>query len=170
MKKMMLCLLAMSLLCGCQKTVTDTPEPDTNNVVENENQENQIKLADKYLEAFKEIVENPEAELSTELIANKLVEKNLVEASLVADMVEEGPLSGFTADVTGFSSAYRVGPMISTIPFVAYVFETENAESLINLLNENHDLRWNICTEAEDYAVTSVDNYVFVIMCSDSQG
>lgn len=177
MKKIFLCLLLGLMVCGCQ---SKTNEPlgnevgnETGNVVVNENETPDVvpteTLADKYAMVFKEVSTAEGEELTTENIANKLVAENLTEATLVVDPVEEGPLAGFTVDITGFKSAHKFSPMIGTIPFVAYVFETEDVESLVNLLNENHDLRWNICTEAENYSISTTDNFVFVIMCSDAQ-
>lgn len=175
MKKIFLILLTAMLVCGCQSVENQTPgneiEPDSGNVIVNE-ENNEVTdttetLADRYAMAFKEI-STLEEELTTEIIATKLVEEKLSEVNLVVDAVEEGPLAGFTVDITGFKSASKFSPMIGTIPFVAYVFETDDVNSLVELLNENYDLRWNICTEAENYSITTTDNYVFVIMCSNA--
>ena len=54
--------------------------------------------------------------------------------------------------------------MIGTIPFVAYIFKTDDVETLKKALDENHDMRWNICTEAEEYVVYDSGNIVFVAM------
>lgn len=173
MKKILLCLLVFLMLCGCQKKedpvidngVIDTPETENNNTVV----EDSTNLADKYSMLFKEVSTLEDETLSTEIIANKLVDEKLTEITLVVEAVEEGPLAGFTTDITGFDEGYRIAPMIGTIPFVGYVFKTSDTASLIHLLSDNYDLRWNICTEADNFSLSATDDYVFVIMCSDAQ-
>jgi hypothetical protein len=59
-------------------------------------------------------------------------------------------------------------PMIGTIPFVGYVFELDSADSVpsfIETLEANANPAWNICTEADETVIDSVDNLVFFVMC-----
>ena len=83
--------------------------------------------------------------------------------------VEEGWLNGFgDAEITGFKEGAMFGPMIGTIPFVGYVFELKDetdVNQFISILKSNADLRWNVCTEADEMAVCSVDKKVFFVMC-----
>ena len=60
------------------------------------------------------------------------------------------------------------GPMIGTIPFIGYVFtlaEGADVEAFKTLLTDNANLRWNICTAAEELVVESEGNTVFFLMC-----
>lgn len=73
-------------------------------------------------------------------------------------------ISGFQKEIKDFKTAYAIRPMIGTIPFVAYIFEVENANEFAEELKSSADLRWNICTEADEmHAVVSGD-YVFFVM------
>lgn len=85
--------------------------------------------------------------------------------------VEPGFLNGFNDEITGFSEGAMFGPMIGTIPFVGYVFtisDTKNVASFIDTLKASANLRWNICTEAEEMVVGSSGNKVFFVMCPKS--
>lgn len=58
-------------------------------------------------------------------------------------------------------------PMIGSA-FVGYIFELPDgtdAESFIKTLEENANLRWQICVSAEQMVVGSVGNKVFFVMC-----
>ena len=83
--------------------------------------------------------------------------------------VEPGLLSGFdNFEVTGFEKGAMFGPMMGTIPFVGYVFqlaEGTDVEAFKSSLKENANLRWNICTEAEELHVENDGNTVFFVMC-----
>lgn len=86
--------------------------------------------------------------------------------------VEEGLLTGFgNAEITGFEEGVMFGPVISTIPFIGYVFEVADeasAESLVALLSENANQRWNVCTEAEETVIGTAGDKVFFVMCPKS--
>ena len=54
--------------------------------------------------------------------------------------------------------------MISTIPFLGYIFTLEEGadiDSFIKTLKSNADLNWNICTSAEEITVGNVGQFVF---------
>lgn len=86
--------------------------------------------------------------------------------------VEPGLLNGFgNAEITGFSEGAMFGPMIGTIPFIGYIFTLEDGtdvEAFKDNLKTNGDLRWNICTEADEMVVESTGNKVFFVMCPSS--
>lgn len=86
--------------------------------------------------------------------------------------MEEGYLTGFgEAEIQGFEECVMFAPMISTIPFVGYVFDmpdAESAEELVEILIENADPRWNICTEAEETVTGIAEDKVFFVMCPKS--
>jgi len=117
---------------------------------------------------FKAKVE-ADASLSAQELADALVTNEIIPFAGAAMPVEQGMLMGFgNAEVTGFSEGVMFAPMIGTIPFIGYVFVLEDgtdAESFVATLKENADLRWNICTEAEEMVTDIVDNKVFFVMC-----
>lgn len=78
--------------------------------------------------------------------------------------ISEGYLNGFTEEVKGFNSGVGMAPMIGTIPFIGYIFDVDNPEEFISSVEKNIDLRWNICTTADEYMIETVGNRVFIIM------
>lgn len=85
--------------------------------------------------------------------------------------VEPGYLNGFTKEIEGFKDGYMFGPVIGSIPFIAYVFETEDekaAGKLMTQLSDTADLRWNICTQADEMRSVSVGNRVVFVMAPAS--
>lgn len=69
--------------------------------------------------------------------------------------VEEGSLNGFDAEITGFSKGTMFSPMIGSMPFVGYVFETDDVDALKETLKAHAQLNWNVCTTADDMAIES---------------
>lgn len=91
--------------------------------------------------------------------------------------VEEGMLNGFgNAEIKGFDEGVMFGPAIGTIPFIGYVFtlnDDTDVDEFKQTLEDNADLRWNICTEADELVVESEEDKVIVIMTPekfDSEG
>ncbi len=123
-----------------------------------------LTLGNKLLAEFK-----AKASMNTEALANALVQSSFIEFSGVAMPIEEGLLTGFgNTEIKGFKSGAVFSPMIGSIPFVGYVFELENASdvsSFISTLKANANLRWNVCTEAEEMVTGSSGNKVFFVMC-----
>lgn len=82
--------------------------------------------------------------------------------------VEEGLLNGFgNAEIKGFKEGVMFGPAIGTIPFIGYVFtldEGTDVDAFMQTLKDNADLRWNICTEADELIVENEGDKVIVIM------
>ena len=107
-------------------------------------------------------------------IANTLVSNPVIKFMGGAMEVEEGYLTGFdNTEIKGFKSGAMFAPMIGTIPFVGYVFELENAGdtlAFINTLKSSANLRWNICTAAEEMVAISSGNKVFFVMCPTEFG
>lgn len=79
--------------------------------------------------------------------------------------VEEGFLNGFTDEIKGFSKGASFAPMIGSIPFIGYIFETDDSDALIATLKDKADMRWNICTEADEMVCVKDGNLVLFIMC-----
>ena len=153
MKKILAVLLALAMVfsfaaCGKKKT-EDEQLPEDATVA-------QIMCA----EFKKEIKDNKDLMK----LMQKLAENEAL--GFAADIVElpEGYLGGFTTDITGFKQCVAMVPFIGSIPFAAYVFEANDAKALEKTLADNHDLRWNICTEADEFMTAVVDNYVFAIL------
>ncbi len=86
--------------------------------------------------------------------------------------IEPGYLTGFdNAEISGFKSGAVFMPMIGTHPFIGYVFELEDGadvSAFISTLKSNANLRWNICTAADEMVSGSVGNKVFFVMCPQS--
>ncbi len=82
--------------------------------------------------------------------------------------VEAGLLNGFgNAEIKGFKEGVMFGPTIGTIPFIGYVFTLEedtDVDEFMQTLKDNADLRWNICTEADELIVEKEGDKVIVIM------
>lgn len=122
-------------------------------------------LATKLVLTFKETIKE---EKDLEKVATKISEDENIKIAVEVSEIEEGYLDGFDNEITGFKKAYAIRPMISTQPFIAYVFETNNTKELENTLKENANKRWNICTEAEELEISIVNDYVFIVMSPKS--
>jgi len=86
--------------------------------------------------------------------------------------VEPGLLMGFgNTEITGFSQGVMFGPSISSIPFLGYVFQLDGSvdgSAFCQTLKSNADLRWNVCTAAEEMVAVQSGSYVFFLMCPTS--
>lgn len=97
-------------------------------------------------------------------VADKIIKTNIISPQVEYLEMEEGYLPGFKEEIKEFNSAVVISPTISTIPFIAYIFEVDNPSEFANNLKKQANLRWNICTEADEMQVSVVDNYVFFVM------
>ena len=112
-------------------------------------------------------------EADAQAIADKLAASAAVSAIGPATMpVEEGFLTGFdNAEIKGFEAGVMFAPMIGTIPFVGYVFaltEGTDADAFVTTLEDNANLRWNICTMADEMVALAEGNFVFFVMAPAS--
>lgn len=111
--------------------------------------------------------ENPE--ITAQEMADKILSNPVIQFGGASMEVQEGLLTGFgNAEITGFNSGVMFAPMIGTIPFVGYVFtldEGADVDAFMQVLSDNADPRWNICTEAEETVIESADSMVFFVMC-----
>ena len=86
--------------------------------------------------------------------------------------VEPGLLMGFGNEtIQGFSQGVMFAPVISTIPFVGYLFRLEeqtSGQDFVQTLRDAADPRWNICTEADETVVQQEGDIVFFLMCPQS--
>lgn len=116
-----------------------------------------------------EAIVNEDSALSAEDIANKLIEDDSLPFGAGVMPVQEGLLTGFdNYEVKGFKEGAFFAPMIGSIPFAGYVFtldEGADTEAFIQNLESNANLRWNICTEADEMVSGHVETKVFFLMC-----
>lgn len=114
------------------------------------------KLANKFVEGIN-------AGKNMDTIADQLVEESQLDCVIVEAV--PGYLNGFTEEIEGFSKGVQFSPMIGSIAFVGYIFETDDADTLMTKLKSVADPRWNICTEAAETVCVKQGNYVFFAMC-----
>ena len=109
------------------------------------------------------------AGITAQEMADSILANPVIQFEGATMPVEAGLLTGFgNAEITGFKEGVMFAPMIGSIPFVGYVFALEDgtdADAFMQVLKDNADPRWNICTEAEETVVESADNMVFFVMC-----
>lgn len=175
MKKLFSILIAATLLlslCACGSSAPAATEPPvhetpTPSAAPSETPAGE-SMGQALLKDFTDRV-NAEPELGAEELAKALLENPVIEFTGDALTVEPGLLTGFgNTEITGFAQGAMFAPMISTIPFVGYVFvldEGADAEAFVQILKDNADPRWNICTEADETIAEHVGNTVFFVMC-----
>lgn len=118
--------------------------------------------ANKLLAVFKNELNNTS---SCNELAGILVSQDFL--GFIGDTMEisEGYLNGFTDEITGFSEGAMFAPMIGAIPFIGYIFTVDgDADAFVAELKEKADLRWNICTEADEMVAEAKGNTVFFCM------
>ena len=102
-------------------------------------------------------------------IADAVLQSPVIAFMPASMPMEAGFFSGFgEVEITGFEECVMFGPMIGTIPFIGYVFtlaDGADIDGFKTMLSENANLRWNICTAAEELVVESEGNKVFFLMC-----
>ena len=181
MKRIIALLLAVIMLvCVAACGNTNDTSADTNNDVDNgqvnEDTNTDAETSDGTLgqtlaKDFKDRV-TADNSLTAQAIADELCKNPAIQFSHAVMPVEEGLLTGFdNAEIKGFKEGVMFAPMIGTIPFVAYVFILEDGadiEGFKTTLSDNANMRWNICTEAEEKVVENVANTVFFLMCPKS--
>ena len=109
---------------------------------------------------------------SAEELAEALLSNPILTFGPAVMPVEPGLLTGFgNTEIKGFSQGAMFAPMISTIPFVGYIFVLDadtDADAFMQTLKDNADLNWNICTQAEELVVDRSGSTVFFLMCRRS--
>lgn len=161
MKKAIALLLATIMVLGtvaCENKGETKVEKEPETVGE-------FLLAD-----FKDEID--EADETLQEIAEEICDNDILPFEPVIMPVEPGLLMGFdNAEITGFKEGITFAPMVSTMPFLGYIFELEDGadvEAFKKILEDNANLRWNICTEADELVVDSEGNMVFFLMCPKS--
>lgn len=153
-------LLLFAALIGCgRKKQENAPQKET--------QKEPETVGEILLEDFEQYrKENPEA--GVQETADHLLSNPIIQFGGATMTVEEGLLTGFNnAEITGFDEGVMFAPMIGSIPFVGYVFslpEKADTEAFIQLLTDNADPRWNVCTQADETITGKAENMVFFVM------
>ncbi len=182
MKKKIAMLLAASILMtGAFTACSDKKDNDSDDI---ENEEIEETKIDDLVDETIQIVIPEDEEVNSiaaalclqflsemrinndiEVMANALCGNDALEGVSMTTMpVSEGFLNGFDGDVTGFNDGIMFAPMIGTIPFVGYIFESDDPEALADALNNQAMLDWNICTQADEAIVAIEGNYVYFVM------
>ncbi len=189
MKKILAILLAAMLMFGAVACTTDdandTDTNDTNDaVVDTDDSESDTEAQDNgiieptledntmgkniwnlFLSTLEENADKTPEELANLMCANLEV----IPYGCMGMTIEEGLLTGFNNyEVEGFESGAVFMPMIGTTPFVGYVFtlaEGADASAFLKNLTDNCNMRWNICTSAEQVVAGAKDNTVIFVMC-----
>lgn len=121
-------------------------------------------VGQKLLTRFKQIATNR----SSAEIAEMVIAGDTLPFMAGTVPMEEGFLNGFDEEIKGFSEATMFGPMIGTIPFIGYIFTLPagaDVNAFISNLKSHANLRWNICTAAEEMVTGNVGQTVFFVMC-----
>lgn len=171
MKKILALLLALVMVfsfaaCGADKPAQGGNDAAAGGESAMEALPDDATPAQKVIADFTDKVNSGEYD-SLEDLGNALVEGEYLGFAGAGMPVEPGYLNGFTDEVKGFSDGYMFSPMIGSIPFVGYVFTLEegtDAEEFMKSLEELSDLRWNICTEADEKQYTAVGDKVCFVM------
>ena len=163
MKKVIAIVLALVAVIGLVACAAGNNEETT---VE-ETTAADMTVAATFAAAFK--AEAAKEDATTNTIATALSANEAVAfMPMVQDMEADAWLAGFDAEtMTGYEACTAFMPMIGTIPFVSYVFELAadaDVDAFVATLEENANLRWNICTAAEEMLVETEGNFVFFIM------
>lgn len=117
------------------------------------------------------VQESKTVEASVSDIAKAVIgTDSLKDMSIMNEAVQPGAeyFPGFgNYKITGYSEGRNFAPMISTIPFMGYIFRVEDPEKVEEFktaIKENANMRWNICTEADTMICESVKDVVLFVM------
>ena len=174
MKKIIAILLASMMLlsttaCGNK---TESGSGDTTTATESQDATNAEVSADGTVGSalLADFKANPSG--TAQEIADRLLQNEVCQFMGGSTPVEAGFLTGFdNAEIKDFKEGVMFAPMIGTIPFVGYIFQLEDGadvEAFKTILKDSANLRWNICTEAEELIVENEGNTVFFLMCPKS--
>ncbi|MGN0288285.1 MAG: lipoprotein [Lachnospiraceae bacterium] len=177
-------LMVLTLsLTGCGRKAEETPKesaPPQNNVETTEAPQSETQIEQGtdvgltgetvgkilLMDFERYIQENPD--VSAQEMADHILANSIIQFSGTTMAVEEGLLAGFNnVEITGFDEGVMFAPMIGSIPFVGYIFtlpDGADTEAFLQLLTDNADPRWNICTEADETVTGKAENMIFFVM------
>lgn len=142
------------VLTGCgkkEKVKENVEDKSVAGILTNQFKE-EMKKSDDPLEVAKKISENESIAIAVDVV----------------ELKDGDYVDGFDKEIKGYKKAYAIKSMIGSIPFIAYIFEVDNAGDFEKELNDNANLRWNVCTEADNKSSAIVDNYVFFVMAPEN--
>ena len=180
MKKIIALLACLAMLlsmaaCGNETTepttepTTQATEPTIEDVVEtpDEPATTEGTVGETLLATFKANATGTAEEIANAVIGDPTIP--FMGMAMAINPVDFEFLSGLgEAKITEYEEGAMFGPMIGTIPFIGYIFklaEGADVEAFKTTLTENANLRWNICTAAEELVVENEGNTVFFLMC-----
>ncbi len=143
-----------------QNTENNNQNTENNNQNTENNNQNQDSSTTAHIciSTYKEqLAAGASIEDALNAVAEKIELMGMVEKDL--EWVQ-----GFDTTITGYSHVYSLMPMMMGFPFIMHVFETENVDTLKAMLDAHADLRWNICTQAEEKLMDVVDGKVVFVM------
>lgn len=182
MKKLVSVVVSFALLCSlaaCGKAnapaATPTPEPVATEVPAPAETPapaapesgSDATPAQQLLAAFKAQMSDGADHTTDEIAENFIADESLIPFAGATMPVEEGYLNGFSEEISGFAEGTMFAPMIGSIPFMGYVFRLEDGadvEAFMQQLKDKADLRWNICTEADEMVCEAEGSTVFFVM------
>lgn len=183
-------VIALATLVGCGKTESDNKDAVSDIPVVTENPTNDDSNTADSFEPTESVEPTKKPENNELSVAVQLTEDfNKADFEDAYSMAEHlsgsgvfneigmgtmevtpGYLNGFDNEINGFDKGFQFSPIIGSIPMVGYVFETEDPKALVGELKANANLRWNICTSADEMKTEIKDNLVLFVMAPISFG
>lgn len=176
MKKILLFVFSLTLIASFTSCLSNENESNSNDTKEettmtNDIVKSELTVGETLLNSFHTAVDK-DPTISAENLAEVILSNSIIEFEGAQIPVENGLLTGFgNVEITGFKEGIMFSPMISTIPFIGYIFildDDKDAAEFTQNLKDNADLRWNICTEADEMIADYSGNIVFFLMCPNN--
>ena len=118
---------------------------------------------------YVEFYKNEKNEKDVVKLAESLASEKVTGYDCGVMEVEPGYLNGFSDTIEGFTEGAMFSPYIGSVPFVGYVFKSDDPAALKDELLSCADPRWNICTEATDFVLEDSKDRVFFMMYSNEE-
>lgn len=187
MKKIIALLACLALLlsmAACGTTTPETTEPtteateptteateptDENVETPDEPAATEGTVGETLLATFKANSTGTAEEIANAVISDPIIQ--FMGMAMAINPTDFEFLSGLGEAKIEYEEGAMFGPMIGTIPFIGYIFklaEGTDVEAFKTTLEENANLRWNICTAAEELVIENEGNTVFFLMCPAS--
>ena len=187
MKKIIALLACLALLlsmAACGTTTPEATEPTTEateptteatepteEIVETPDEPAAAEgtVGETLLAAFKANSTGTAEEIANAVVMNPIIQ--FMPMAMAINPQDFEYLNGLGEAKVEYEEGAMFGPMIGTIPFIGYIFklaEGTDVEAFKTMLKDNANLRWNICTAAEELVVENEGNTVFFLMCPAS--